>query len=210
VATLLMGGVGELGNTLRARGDVRGAIAQYRDAVAVGESLLARGSGASRVKWTTAQIGQLLADALVLDRDYAAAERALATARRRVEELRAAEPGNVEYLRSVADVLVSEGELRQARGRAGGVARYREAVATYRAIAARTGLSQDRQTLAHTQYELALALRRAGETAEARRELLDARRQLLELRTAGQLSDASEGYRLYLPAIDSAIVALGR
>jgi tetratricopeptide (TPR) repeat protein len=209
-ATQLMGGVGELGNSLRAQGRRAESLDAFRDAAAVGEGLRSRGVHESRLTWKTTQSLQLLANALVADGRTAEAVPVLGRARALLEELRARAPDNAEYARSLGDVLATEARIALARGDApAALERYQEALGIRRTVAASSRLSQDSQETALLQLHVAEALERLGRDDEARKHLREARQALLSLRSAGQLSDTAEGYTRYLPAIERALARLG-
>jgi len=206
VAILLMGGIGETGNALRGERRLAEAIAAYREATALGESYLARGVKEARITWKTMQLGQLLADALVESGAVAAAERTLGRSRVLLDGLRARAPENIEYLRSLGEVLDTESELHHSRGDvAGALAAARESLESWRRVAEQTRQAQDRQRLAHAGYLFARGLLASGRQDEAADQLREAERLLLELRAAGELPPESEGARRYLPAIQAAL-----
>jgi eukaryotic-like serine/threonine-protein kinase len=209
VAVLLVGGVGELGNALRARGDVDASLDAYRDAVSVGETFRGRGIHEARLTWKTAQVAQLYADALLAAGAPAAAAEVLGATRQLLGGLLARSPEHVEYLRSHTAVLKTESAIRARGGDlAGALDLATECLAARMSLAQRTGLPEERLGLADAYHDHALALQATGRTGDARQQLLEARRILLELRDAELLTDGASAARRSLAAIELALQRL--
>jgi serine/threonine protein kinase/tetratricopeptide (TPR) repeat protein len=116
VGPQLMGGLGTMGNALVARGDPPGAVAWYREAVAVGERFRADGRSTPAIDAKTADLAQLLAAALSSSGKPAEAAASLRSSERIVRELLASDPGNVEYRRLLEAVLQEKPRLRASAG----------------------------------------------------------------------------------------------
>ncbi|UFP94092.1 hypothetical protein [Gloeobacter morelensis] len=113
---------------------------------------------------------------------------------------------NVEHLNRLASVLEAQAELAATRAQAAESLRLSgQAAALCGRVWGLTGSSLHGQAYAHALYNLAMAQRRAGAWKLGRRTLLRGREVLLRLRSQGRLSDETEGYRLYLPAIEKAL-----
>jgi hypothetical protein len=82
---------------------------------------------------------------------------------------------------------------------------YNKALEIRRAVSKATNSSEARQWEAEACYRLGLCYKQSQMPAEARKALLEGEMILLDLRSAGQLSDTSEGYRIYLPKIREAL-----
>ena len=119
-------------------------------------------------------------------------------------------PDNMDFKRSLGYAWVAKGKILQDQGRIPeAVAVLRQALELREAIARATQASQDKQLIAESRFQLAKGVEAGGDRGEARKILLEGRKLLLDLRAAGQLSEDSEGWRVFLPAIESMLKEIG-
>jgi serine/threonine protein kinase/tetratricopeptide (TPR) repeat protein len=210
LGALFIGGVGELAGTLAKRGDLRGALARYREALAAGEAFRARGNASPRVLIGTARVAREFAAVLLQAGEWDEAERVLSRARACL--VQSGRSGSVEVIRSEGDVATTAGDLARARGDAhAAVQDYDQALERYQRVAAASSTPSDRREVAAAHYRRALALEADRQVGPARAALLQGNRILLELREAGQLSaEESEALRGGLVEFDASLRRLDR
>lgn len=209
-ATALMGGYGTVGNALASIGRMDSARHAYTRALAVESEFARRGVHAPSLDLKTAQLSHLQAKTLAALGRFEEAEGAIHRASRLLAHLRAADPTNTEYARTLAYVLMSQAEVMHLADQLQAeAAALDSALAIRRRVASATGMSHDRQLVAATLVRIADVLERTGRVDGARDGLLNARDLLIELRNSGQLSSAAEGARELLPAIDRALKRIG-
>ena len=205
-----MGGYGTVGNALVSIGRTDSARQVYARALAVAAEFARRGVRAPALDLKTAQLSHLQAKTLAVLGRFEEAGVAIHRASRLLAHLRAADPTNTEYSRTLAYVLMSHAEVMHSADQlqAEAVA-LDSALAIRRRVASATGMSHDRQLVAATLHRMAEVLERRGRIDEARNCLLSARDLLIGLRKSGQLSSTAEGARELLPAIDRALNRIG-
>jgi tetratricopeptide (TPR) repeat protein len=97
LAPQLMGGLGQMGNVLKSKGDLAGAVAWYDQAVRVGTRFREDGRSTPGIDAKTADVAQLQAEALLALGRTAEARRVAGLAERILGALRAGDPGNADY-----------------------------------------------------------------------------------------------------------------
>jgi eukaryotic-like serine/threonine-protein kinase len=204
LASMLIGGLGSLGGVYVTAKRPAEALPPLREAYERVRALRDRNPGNPAVAQKTAAIADIYSRALRqegrLDEAAPVAESAVAAFRGLVRE----HPENVEFGRSLGYALIAKGKILQAQDRIPeAITTFREALELREAIARSTHASQDKQLIAESHFQLAKGIEAGGNRSEARRILLEGRKLLLDLRAAGQLSDDSEGWRAFLPAIES-------
>ncbi|MGH9941972.1 MAG: hypothetical protein ACRD9R_06390, partial [Pyrinomonadaceae bacterium] len=205
-ATNLIGGLATRASTLMSRGETDDALAAYREAYQIGGSLRESAKAQSSVGAHTAAIAQLFARALIKQNNFQEASAVLDSSVKTLEELMAQDPPNLDYPRKLAVSLLTQGDLHCARHRfAEGIERYQQALEVLEQVVAISGTSEDRQLQAYGHYKLGRGWAQATQPERARQSFLEGKQVLTDLRAAGHLSNASEGFRLYLPQIQQAL-----
>ncbi len=205
-ATALMGGLGTLAGAFQKNGSSSRAISCYREAVEIGEGYVSGKIEDAAVLKKTADLLWLLADVLTVERQRVAAAESLSLANRYLSRLIELEPENTAYLRSQANCLTAEADLLlQQKNYAGSLEVYQNALELRQRISGITDMSGDFQLEAFNYCRLGSCLEKLGRVPEARDAYFRGRAILLELRQSGQLSEKSDGRRLYLPELEKAL-----
>lgn len=205
-ATALMGGYGTLANLHQTRGNIAAAVDNYQKALRIGEDFINRGISNAALSIKIAKISELYARALIRKNRLQEASQVLKKTTVLLENLIGQEPANTDYLRTLANVLISEGKLFSERGKERqGLGSYRRALEIRREISGQTGMSYDSQLEAYTYYFVGKTLKKLSRIEEAKQALSAGRQILIGLRSSGKLSENSEGARDYLPAIEKCL-----
>ncbi|MFZ0390412.1 MAG: protein kinase [Calditrichia bacterium] len=208
-ATALMGGYGTLANILNSESDWQEASEMYWLALSIGRDFQARGISSSSISLKMAQISHLAAGVFIRQFELKKAEKLLQSAGNILENLRALEPENTDYSRTLAYVRTSEGDMQFSRQKYLLCRKaYQEALELRRQTAGISRMSHDRQLEAYAHYKLAEVCRAENRPGIAADHLHTAVKLLNDLKENGELSENSEGARDFLPAIQQALTAI--
>lgn len=202
----LSGGAGTMAGLLVLKKDYAGSLPWYREALSLSRQLLAQSEDLAAASKQTAELAHMYAGALIETKKFSEAEAALAEASELIAPLLQADTANMEYLNTQSFVLSVRGDLERARGRHQRSLRdYEQALALRKKVATASQGSHDWQITAESYYKLGLAQRNLGQREAAMAAWLEGKKILFDLRAKGELEEATDGARVYWPAIEKAL-----
>ncbi len=204
IAAKFIGSLGELGNHHLLQGNLDEALSTYMEADEFSLRFLERQVQAPSVLRAYAINAGLLSDVLIRSNYIEKAGGYLERARGMFEQLAAKDPHNSEYQERIAELLIREGDIliTHVNRLEDAILLYEEANRLQKQVAERSGLSENWQIFAFTNYKLALGYEALERFDNALSLLHQARELLLDLRARGLLDDGAVGYRIYLPQIE--------